>query len=108
MLQPKIINITSEVAGLAEGQAKVLRLNRLRIAVIKLNDGYYAIDEICSHEEESLAGGSISDGQIECPKHGARFDIKTGEVKAFPAVIPIRTYPVTQKNDEIFLNIPNE
>lgn len=108
MLQPKIINITNEVTGLAEGQAKVLRLNRLRIAIIKLSDTYYAIDEICSHEEESLAGGSISDGQIECPKHGARFDIKTGEVKAFPAVRALQTYSVTHENDEIFLNIPNE
>lgn len=108
MLQPKLINIKNEVAGLVEGQVKVLRWNGLRIAIIKLNDGYYAVDEMCSHEEESLASGSISDGQIECPKHGARFDIKTGEVKAFPAVRPIRTYPVTQENDEIFLNITNE
>lgn len=108
MLQHNLINITNEVAGLAEGQVKTFRLNRLRIAVVKLTDGYYAIDEICSHEEESLADGSISDGQIECPKHGARFDIKTGEVKAFPAVRPLRTYPVTQENAEIFLKIPNE
>ncbi len=105
MLQPELINIKNEVAGLAEGQVKVIRWNGLRIAIIKLNDGYYAFDEMCSHEEESLASGSFSDGQIECPKHGARFDIKTGEVKALPAVRPIRTYPVNQENDGIFLNI---
>ncbi len=107
MSEAELINITNEVAGLVEGQAKVLRLNGLRIALIKLEDGLYAFDEMCSHEEESLAGGLVSDGQIECPKHGARFDVKTGEVRAFPAVRPIRIYPIVQEKDEIFLNITN-
>ena len=63
----------------------------IRIAVFKLEDGFYAINDECSHDEASLSEGDIiKDCIIECPLHGAQFDIKTGKNLAFPAVVSRR------------------
>ncbi len=87
-------------------QAKVVEHEGNPIAVFKLNDGYYAIDDTCSHDEASLVEGDILDDHIiECPMHGAQFDIKTGKNLSFPAVTPVKSYPVKVENGVIFLEI---
>jgi 3-phenylpropionate/trans-cinnamate dioxygenase ferredoxin subunit len=88
-----------------DGEVKVYSVNDSNIAVFKLEDGYYAIDNSCSHEEASLAEGEIEDGEVECPLHGARFDIRTGKNLSFPAVIPVKSYQVKVENSEIFLHV---
>jgi len=88
------------------GQAKVVEHKSNPIAVFRLNDGYYAINDTCSHDEASLADGDVLDDHIiECPMHGAQFDIKTGKNLSFPAVIPVKSYPVKVENGIIFLEI---
>lgn len=74
-----------------------------RILIVKLDEGYHAIDELCSHEEESLSGGYIDGGEIECPRHGATFDIMTGAVRSLPAVCPLGTHHVTVRGNDIFI-----
>lgn len=76
-----------------------------QIAIFKLEDGYYAIDNRCSHEEAHLSEGEIENGKIECPLHGAVFDIKTGKNLALPAVLPVKTYPVKVENDRIYIQL---
>lgn len=78
------------------------------IAVFHLEDGFYAIDDTCSHEEESLSEGEIMGCEIECPAHGARFDIKTGKNLSFPAVIPVKSYPVKVENGQIFIEVNDQ
>lgn len=73
------------------------------VAVFHLEDGFYAIDNICSHEEASLAEGEIEDGKIECPLHGAMFDIRTGKNLSLPAVLPVKSYPVKIEDGNIYL-----
>ena len=75
------------------------------IAVFKLEDGYYAIDNICSHEHAFLSEGEIEDSEIECPLHGAIFDIKTGKNLTLPAVLPVKSYPVKVENGVIYLQV---
>ena len=75
------------------------------IAIFRLEDGYYAIDNICSHEHAFLSEGEIDDSEIECPLHGAIFDIKTGKNLTLPAVLPVKSYPVKVENGEIFLQV---
>lgn len=65
---------------------------RKEIAIFKLEDGIYATDNSCSHEYSPLAEGMVVDGDVYCPKHGSRFDIRTGAVKDFPATTPVKTY----------------
>ncbi len=85
-----------DVAGehqLETGVVHELRYEDCSIAVIKLADGIHDIEDVCTHDYESLGGGLIEGDEIICPRHGARFCIRTGEVTAPPAYEDLRTFP---------------
>jgi 3-phenylpropionate/trans-cinnamate dioxygenase ferredoxin component len=87
---------------------EALRLNLTPpVALYRLNDGYYATEDTCSHAQASLAAGDIDldECTVECPYHASLFDIRTGQVLALPASKPIRTYPVKVVDDEVFVEI---
>jgi len=88
-----------------EGDVQLLEHNGNPIAIFHLEDGYYAIDNTCSHEEASLSEGEIENGKIECPLHGAIFDIRTGKNLLLPAVLPVKAYPVKIENGAIYVEI---
>jgi 3-phenylpropionate/trans-cinnamate dioxygenase ferredoxin component len=108
---PEIASSIVTVAAIDElvsGERKFLLINGSKILLVRLDDGYYAIDDTCTHEEESLSDGAIDGCEIECSRHGARFDIKTGEVKSLPAVIPLRTYKVIINEKDVMIDLtPN-
>ena len=91
----------AKVGEIPEGGVKVVRLGDQSVALFHVDGGYYAIDDICTHDGGELASGTIDGGVIECPRHGARFDIKTGDVLSLPAVVPVPTYAVRIEGDEI-------
>jgi len=68
------------------------------IAVFKLGDAFYAIEDVCTHDGGQLTGGCVENDQIICPRHGARFSIKTGEALTAPAYEPTATFPVRIEN----------
>jgi nitrite reductase/ring-hydroxylating ferredoxin subunit len=76
------------------------------IDVFRLDDGYYAIADNCSHAAASLLSGTVENGIIECPHHGALFDVRTGKNRRFPAVTPVKSYPVKVENGTLFLDLP--
>jgi 3-phenylpropionate/trans-cinnamate dioxygenase ferredoxin component len=87
---------------------EALRLNLTPpIALYRLNDGYYATEDTCSHAQASLAAGDIDleECTVECPYHASLFDIRTGQVLALPASKPLKTYPVKVVNDEVFVEV---
>jgi 3-phenylpropionate/trans-cinnamate dioxygenase ferredoxin component len=87
---------------------EALRLNLTPpVALYRLNDGYYATEDTCSHAQASLAAGDIDldECTVECPYHASLFDIRTGQVLALPASKPIRTYPVKVVDDEVFVEV---
>ena len=83
------------------GGVKVVRIGDQEIAVFNLAGVYHAMDDICTHDGGPLAEGIIEEYVIECPRHGARFDIRTGAVLGMPATAPVTTYPVRVDGDEI-------
>ena len=85
---------------------RVVEYDGIDIAVFRLEDGFYAIDDECSHDEASLAEGEIVEQcQVECPLHGARFDIKTGKNLSFPAVVPVQAYPTKVENGFVYVEV---
>ena len=87
-----------------ENQAKSYMLGEEKIVVCNVSGEYFAISDICSHDDGELVSGErnlIENCQIECPRHGARFDVKTGTAKRMPAIAPIKTYKVIVKGDEL-------
>ncbi len=79
---------------LAAGEHTVVEIDGVSIALFNLEGEFYAIEDVCTHDGSEIADGCIVDGAIECPRHGARFDIKTGAVAAPPAFEPVDTFPV--------------
>jgi 3-phenylpropionate/trans-cinnamate dioxygenase ferredoxin subunit len=85
---------------------EALRLNLTPpIAVYRLNDGFYATEDTCSHAQASLSAGDIDleECTVECPYHASAFDIRTGRVLSLPANRPVKTYPVKVEGGEVFV-----
>ena len=84
-------------------EAKRFDVNGRRIALYHLPLGFFATDDTCSHAESSLSEGFIDDATVECPEHGAVFDIETGKPQTLPATQPVKVYRVVVDGDEVFL-----
>jgi 3-phenylpropionate/trans-cinnamate dioxygenase ferredoxin component len=95
-----------ESAEIHEGERLFLEIDRQPIVIFRIGGMLYAIGNLCSHDDGPLGDGEIDGYQISCPRHGARFDIRTGEVKSLPAVIDIPAYPVRELNGKIELGFP--
>ena len=98
----------ASVGEIPEGGLKEVRLDDRSIAIFHLEDGYYAIEDVCTHDGGPLAEGIREGDVIECPRHGARFDLKTGAVLSLPAVTPVPTFEVRVAGDEIQIKWPPE
>ena len=88
-------------ASLAAGKPVKIEKDGRTICVARVGDQVFAIDDTCSHSEESLSEGDITDFKIECWLHGAEFDLRTGEALTPPAVAPIKVYPVIVDGDSV-------
>lgn len=85
-----------------EGEVRVFKLpSGASICVANVAGEYLAIDNVCTHDGGPLGEGSLWDGQVECPRHGARFDLHTGRAITLPAVRGVKTYPVKTDGDAI-------
>ena len=77
---------------LLEGQTISISAGKRMIAVARSGDAYYAIEDICTHDGAPLTGGEIEGSEIICPRHGARFCLRTGEALTPPAYEPVRVF----------------
>ena len=94
---------TSEVD---DDEAIAVSVGRQDIGIYKLGGEYYALADICTHAYAALSDGYVEDGQIECPLHGACFDIKTGKALTAPAAIDVDSFPVKIDGDQILVGLP--
>ena len=97
----KAASITDVVAG----QVKAVTVAGKQLALCHAGDAFYAVDDLCTHDNGPLAEGTLDGLQLECPRHGARFDVQTGQVKCFPAVIPIKSYPVKVEGSDVLVDV---
>lgn len=92
----------ARASELAPGEWRVVDVDGTQVAVFNLEGQYYAIEDVCTHEfGQQLTGGTVEGDEIICPRHGARFSIRTGEALTAPAYEPTATFPVRIENDEI-------
>ena len=82
------------VDEIGPGEYRVVDIDDVAVAVFNLDGEYFAIEDVCTHDFGTLTGGCIEDGQIMCPRHGARFDIRTGAALTPPAYEPVATFQV--------------
>ena len=86
---------------IGDGEVKTFQVETYRVAVARANGQLYAVQDLCSHDDGPLGDGALEGYAIVCPRHGAKFDIRTGTVVAMPAVAPIKTFPVIEKDGRI-------
>jgi 3-phenylpropionate/trans-cinnamate dioxygenase ferredoxin subunit len=79
---------------LQPGEWKVVDVDGADVAVYDVDGQLYAIEDVCTHDGECLAGGEVDGDQVICPRHGARFSLRTGEALTAPAYEPVATFPV--------------
>jgi 3-phenylpropionate/trans-cinnamate dioxygenase ferredoxin subunit len=78
-------------ASLLEGEYRTFFIGDLPVALYRVGDAYYAIEDICTHDGGELASGPVFDFEVECIRHGARFDLRTGACTHGPAYIGTRS-----------------
>jgi nitrite reductase/ring-hydroxylating ferredoxin subunit len=87
---------------------KAVMADTTEICLAHAEDGnFYAINDVCTHENFLLSGGELFDLQVECPQHGSRFNLKTGAVTGLPAVVPTKVYPVSVEGSDVYVEVPD-
>lgn len=95
----------AKLSDVPEGQAVVVTLGETEVALGNVAGQIYAVANLCTHDGGPLGQGELLDHQIECPRHGARFDLRSGAVRTLPAVVPIPIYEVKVEGEEILVDV---
>ena len=93
-----------DVAGVGDfetGCAIVVDVDGAMIGVFRLEDGFYAIEDVCTHDGGDLVGGCVQGDEVICPRHGAHFSIRTGKALSAPAYEDVPTFPVRIENGRV-------
>ena len=88
---------------LTPGGKKLVEIDGRAIAVFNVDGRYYAIDDVCTHDGGPLAEGELVGSEIECPRHGARFDVRSGQPLCMPAIEPVAVHAVELKGDDVYV-----
>lgn len=96
------------MSDIAPGTAKRFDVDGHRIALVRIDDDFYAIGDRCSHADYSLAEGEVyeREREIECWKHGSTFSLVTGEPQVLPATQPVPVYTVNVNGDDVEVVLP--
>ncbi|MBN1564712.1 MAG: non-heme iron oxygenase ferredoxin subunit [Anaerolineae bacterium] len=102
---PNFVTV-AKTGDIPPGERDVFEIDGRYIAVFNVGGTYYAIEDICTHDGGPLAEGDLVDEyEIACPRHGARFDIRTGKVLSMPAVVDVSWFPVRVEGDAIQVDV---
>ena len=94
------------VEDLQNGERMFVEIGEFQIVLFNIAGQIFAIGDVCSHDGGPLGDGELEDQQVICPRHGARFDIRTGTVLSLPAYEDIPAYPVSVENGRIKVGVP--
>jgi 3-phenylpropionate/trans-cinnamate dioxygenase ferredoxin subunit len=95
----------AKASEIKPGAMKIVEAGGVQLAICNVEGTFYAIEDVCTHDDGPLGEGTLDGCEVECPRHGARFDVRTGEVKRMPAIVPVRTFPVKVENDQVLVEV---
>jgi 3-phenylpropionate/trans-cinnamate dioxygenase ferredoxin component len=95
----------AKLSDIPLGQVRLVEVDDEEVALCNVGGEVFAVANVCTHDGGPLGEGEMVDHQIECPRHGARFDVRSGAVTVLPAVLPIPTYEVRVEGDDILIDI---
>ena len=99
-----------DVSSVADGDIALHELDGREIAVARIGDEWFAIDDTCSHAKVSLSDGIVEedDCTVECPKHGALFSLRSGEALTFPAIRGVATHATEVRGTEVWITLSKD
>jgi 3-phenylpropionate/trans-cinnamate dioxygenase ferredoxin component len=98
--------VIGTVDELPAGERMFLEVDGQAIVVFNIAGSFYAIGDVCTHDEGPLGDGRVEGGEIICPRHGAHFDVKSGKALSLPAVIDTPAYPVRVTDGQLEIGLP--
>ncbi len=87
------------------GEMKAFHIGHDRIIICNIENEFYALLDECTHDSAPISSGHIQNNEVVCPRHGARFEIQSGAVKAPPALVPLDTYEVKIDGNDIYVKL---
>jgi 3-phenylpropionate/trans-cinnamate dioxygenase ferredoxin subunit len=99
---PRFIKVASS-AEIVPGEKLVADVDGELVVVVNLEGSFFAIDDICTHDGGPLGEGTLEDGQIVCPRHGAHFDVRTGAALTLPAFEPVPTREIQVVDGDVLV-----
>lgn len=98
--------VTVGQAGeIADGEVNSYSVGERQVGIANVGGALHAFDDLCSHQQCSLAAGELDDVVIECPCHGSRFDVTTGEAVQGPATDPVDVFEAREEGDELQVSL---
>lgn len=91
---------------LADGEFVIVSVSDWIVALYRIGEGYYAIEDVCTHDGGELAGGPIEGFTVECLRHGAKFDLRDGAALCPPAYTPTRTLRTRVEAGRVWVEVP--
>ena len=99
-------DVVVPLASVPEGRGLVVRVDeRLRIAIFRVGEDIYAIDDVCPHQSASLGEGTLTGKVVACPRHGFLVDVTSGQCPTH-SLLRVRTFPVTREGDTVRVAVP--
>ncbi|HEV3194631.1 MAG TPA: non-heme iron oxygenase ferredoxin subunit [Candidatus Cybelea sp.] len=95
----------AKLSEIAPGTTRRVVLNSVEILLCNVDGKVYAIEDVCTHDGGPLDQGTLEGESVVCPRHGATFDVRTGDALTLPAVIPLMTFDVTVQGDDVFVDV---
>ena len=95
----------AKAADIGVGQMRIVEAGGQRIALCNVGGTLYAIQDVCTHDDGPLGEGTLRGDVVECPRHGARFDVRTGAAVRMPAIVPVKTYPVRVDGADVIVEV---
>ena len=108
MTQSEFITVATTTELRADDPPIVVEIHNKWVALYNINGEYLAIEDVCTHDGNPLADGKVEGGVVICPRHGAKFDIKTGKALSPPAYIDVPTYQVRVIGNDIQIGAVNK
>ena len=87
------------------GTAQRVVVDDVEILLCNVDGSLYAIENVCTHDGGALDQGELEGERVMCPRHGAYFDVTTGAALTLPAILPVRSFPVREEGDEVFIDV---
>jgi len=97
-----------EAGDVPPGDRLMVEVDGEPIAIFNVSGQFYAIGDVCTHDDGPLGDGELDGYQLICPRHGARFDVRSGKALTLPAVVDTPWYPVRVQDGWVEVGLPNE